>query len=219
MSKSKKSSAHKKPQKKQPQKKNKTRTGLLIALAVALVLLIILIVLVSGQYTRGRSGIHHVEIDIEGYGTIKLELDGNTAPITVGHFLELAESGFYEGVSFHRIINGFMMQGGDPDGDGLGTSQETIVGEFAVNGIPNDIDHVRGVISMARAYDPNSATSQFFIVHQDSPHLNGKYAAFGHVTEGIEIVDQICENTPVLDRNGTVAPENRPIISEVRVID
>ena len=112
-----------------------------------------------------------------------------------------------------------MIQGGDPNGDGTGGSSRTIKGEFSSNGVDNSIDHVRGVISMARSSLPNSASSQFFIVQQDSPHLNGEYAAFGHVTSGMEIVDEICENVQVEDANGTVLPENQPVITSIKVVD
>lgn len=165
------------------------------------------------------SGLHHVTIEIEGYGTIALELDADTAPISVTNFVNLAKEGFYDGLTFHRIISGFMIQGGDPLGNGTGGSDKTIKGEFSDNGVENDISHVRGVISMARSNDPDSASSQFFIVHQDSTFLDQQYAAFGHVTEGMEIVDQICENTPVQDGNGTVRAEDQPVITSVTVID
>lgn len=164
-------------------------------------------------------GIHHVDIEIADYGTIKLELDGDTAPITVENFLTLAKDGFYDGLTFHRIMDGFMMQGGDPQGDGYGGSENTIKGEFSENGVDNDISHVRGVISMARSDDPNSASSQFFIVHQDSTFLDGKYAAFGHVTEGIEVVDAICTSAQPIDGNGTILPEQQPVITSVTVVD
>ena len=165
------------------------------------------------------SGLHHVEIEVADYGTISLELDADTAPITVTNFINLASEGFYDGLTFHRIIEGFMIQGGDPLGNGTGGSDATIKGEFSSNGIKNDISHVRGVISMARSMAPDSASSQFFIVHQDSDFLDGEYAAFGHVTEGIEVVDQICEDTPVQDDNGTVAADDQPTITAIRVID
>lgn len=165
------------------------------------------------------SGLHHVEIEIADYGTISLELDADTAPISVTNFVNLAKDGFYDGLTFHRIISGFMIQGGDPLGNGTGGSDETIKGEFSNNGVENDISHVRGVISMARSMDPDSASSQFFIVHEDSTFLDGDYAAFGHVTEGIEVVDQICKDTPVQDDNGTVAAADQPTITSIKVID
>lgn len=173
------------------------------------------------QPSRASEGIgmHHAEIDVQNYGTIALELDGDTAPITVQNFMDLANSGFYNGLTFHRIMDGFMIQGGDPDGNGNGGSGTTIYGEFTNNGHENHISHVRGVISMARANDYNSASSQFFIVQTDSLFLDDNYAAFGYVTSGIEIVDQICIDTPVQDNNGTTLPADQPIITEVRIID
>ncbi len=165
------------------------------------------------------SGQHHVVITVQDYGDIAVELDADTAPITVTNFINLAEEGFYDGLTFHRIIDGFMIQGGDPNGNGTGGSSQTIQGEFSDNGIENNIAHDRGVISMARSSDYNSASSQFFIVQQDSPHLDGQYAAFGHVTSGMEIVDQICENTPVQDANGTVESDAQPVIQSITVID
>lgn len=165
------------------------------------------------------TGLHHVEIEVENYGTMTLELDADVAPITVTNFVNLANEGFYDGLTFHRIIAGFMIQGGDPLGNGTGGSDQEIKGEFASNGVENPISHERGVISMARAKAPDSASSQFFICHQDSDFLDGNYAAFGYVTEGIEIVDKICEDTPVIDNNGTVEPENQPVINTIKVID
>ena len=169
--------------------------------------------------TSGSAGKHHVEIEVQDYGTIAVELDGDAAPITVDNFLKLAKEGFYDGLTFHRIIDGFMIQGGDPRGDGTGGSDETVVGEFTENGVENPISHVRGTVSMARSSDKNSASSQFFIVQTDSTYLDGQYAAFGHVTDGMDIVDAICKNTRTTDRNGTVAPENQPVITAVRVLD
>ncbi len=170
----------------------------------------------DSPYLKGK---HHVEIEIADYGTVALELDADTAPISVTNFIELAKAGFYDGLTFHRIIEGFMIQGGDPEGTGFGGAENPIKGEFEANGVKNDISHKRGVISMARSKDYNSASSQFFIVHQDSEYLDGSYAAFGHVTSGMEGVDAIAENTPVLDKNGTVAPKNQPVMTAVRVID
>ena len=166
-----------------------------------------------------KYGTHHAVITVESYGEIKVELDGDTAPITVKNFVELAKSGFYDGLTFHRIISGFMIQGGDPEGNGTGGSGTTIKGEFSANGVENNISHKRGVISMARATPYDSASSQFFIMHKDGAHLDGQYAAFGHVTEGMEVVDKIAENTPVTDNNGTVLRENQPIIKSVVITD
>ncbi len=165
------------------------------------------------------SGKHHAQIVIKNYGTISLELDADMAPITVENFANLVNDGFYDGLTFHRIISGFMIQGGDPEGNGLGGSNKEIKGEFSANGVKNTISHTRGVISMARAQSYNSASSQFFIMHEDAPYLDGSYAAFGHVTEGIEIVDKICEDTKVEDSNGTVLKENQPVIEKIIMID
>ena len=130
-------------------------------------------------------------INVRNIGTIKVELDREHAPITVDNFVKLAKEGFYNGLIFHRVIKGFMIQGGCPEGTGMGGPGYSIKGEFKANGVDNPIKHERGVISMARAMNPNSAGSQFFIMHQAAPHLDGQYAAFGHTIEGIEVVDKI----------------------------
>ena len=164
-------------------------------------------------------GIHHAEIEIADYGTIRLELDGDTAPLTVQNFMDLANAGFYDGLTFHRIMDGFMIQGGDPNGDGTGGSEKNITGEFAMNGIENNISHVKGVISMARAMDPDSGSSQFFITVADADFLDGQYAAFGHVTEGQDVADKIAADAKPLDDNGTIAKEEQPVITTIRIID
>lgn len=146
-----------------------------------------------------------IVIEMNNGKVIKLELDETAAPKTVANFNKLVSEGFYDGLSFHRIIPGFMIQGGDPVGNGTGGSKENIVGEFASNGVKNPIKHTRGVISMARAMDPNSASSQFFIMHADAPHLDGNYAAFGHVVEGLDVVDEIA-NTPTDFRDKPKTP-------------
>ena len=161
------------------------------------------------------TGLHHVEMEIVDYGVISLELDADSAPITVTNFMNLAKEGFYDGLTFHRIINGFMMQGGASSEKKV----KTIKGEFKENGVSNPLEHVRGVISMARNGYYDGASSQFFIVQRDSHHLDGLYAAFGHVTDGMDIVDQICANVQVEDDNGTVLLENQPVIKTIRVID
>ncbi len=132
-----------------------------------------------------------VVIEMENGDVIRIELYPQTAPITVANFTKLVKEGFYDGLIFHRVIPGFMIQGGDPTGTGMGGSKENIKGEFAANGVNNPLKHTRGVISMARAMNPDSASSQFFIMHRDAPHLDGSYAAFGKVVEGIEAVDRI----------------------------
>ena len=173
----------------------------------------------SGENNMYSTGKHHAEIVVKNYGTIALELDADVAPITVENFANLVNEGFYNGLTFHRIISGFMIQGGDPLGNGTGGSSKTIKGEFASNGVKNSISHVRGTISMARSSMPNSASSQFFIVHKDSTFLDGQYAAFGTVTSGIDVVDKICADTVVEDDNGTVAKNNQPVIEKITMID
>lgn len=172
----------------------------------------------SNKEKEYLSGKHIVEIDVEDYGKITVELDADIAPITVTNFIDLVNDKFYDGITFHRIIEGFMIQGGDPTGTGYSGSSQKIKGEFKANGVENTISHVRGVISMARSDDYNSASSQFFIVHEDSTYLDGNYAGFGKVIEGMEVVDEIAENTKVEDSNGTVLKENQPVISSIRVI-
>ena len=159
-----------------------------------------------------------VEIKIKDYGTIQLELEPNIAPITVENFMKLVNDDFYNGLTFHRIIKDFMIQGGDPLGNGTGGSDEEIKGEFESNGIKNDISHKRGVISMARSQFPDSASSQFFICHQDSQFLDGNYAAFGHVTSGIDVVDKICDTVEPIDSNGTVPKADQPVIEYIKEI-
>lgn len=170
----------------------------------------------NNMYSTGK---HHAKIVVKNYGTIALELDADVAPITVENFANLVNEGFYNGLTFHRIMSGFMIQGGDPLGNGTGGSSKTIKGEFASNGVKNSISHVRGTISMARSSMPNSASSQFFIVHEDSTFLDGQYAAFGTVTSGMEVVDKICAETAVEDDNGTVAKNNQPVIEKITMID
>lgn len=159
-----------------------------------------------------------VQITVKEYGTIEVALDEEAAPLTVENFLKLTEEGFYDGLTFHRIIDGFMIQGGDPKGNGTGGSDETIKGEFSENGVENPLSHTRGAISMARSQDYDSASSQFFIVQEDSTYLDGQYAAFGYVTEGMDVVDKICEDVSVEDLNGTVLPENQPVIESIKVV-
>lgn len=155
------------------------------------------------------------KIEVKDYGTITVKLDGKTAPITVQNFVDLAKSGFYDGLTFHRIIEGFMIQGGDPNGNGTGGSDKTIKGEFKENGVKNNIKHKRGVISMARSSDYDSASSQFFIMQEDNESLDGQYAAFGHVTKGMKVVDKICEDADPMDDNGTIAESKQPVIKKI----
>lgn len=164
-----------------------------------------------------ESPTHYADITIQDYGTITVALDGNTAPETVANFVSLAESGFYDSLTFHRIMDGFMMQGGDPNGDGTGGSDTTITGEFSDNGIDNPLSNTRGAIAMARSSDYDSASSQFFIVHEDSTFLDGQYAVFGYVTSGMDIVDAICVSAEPTDDNGTIPSDQQPVITSVTI--
>ena len=170
-----------------------------------------------------KYGIHHAVIKFKDLGEVELELDGDTAPITVKNFVDLANEGFYDGLTIHRNVPGFVIQGGDPDGNGTGGSEKPIKGEFKANGIENNISHKRGVISMARlSNDMDSATSQFFIVLDDAAisSLDNLYAGFGKVTKGMEIIDKIAAETPVEDSfSGSVAKENQPVIESIKIID
>ena len=157
-----------------------------------------------------------IEITMENGGVIELELSPEKAPITVKNFEKLVSEGFYDGLTFHRIISGFMIQGGDPQGTGMGGSDENIKGEFRMNGVDNDISHKRGVISMARAMDPDSASSQFFICHADSEFLDGQYAAFGYMTSGFDVLDELAK-THVIDSNGTVPRMAQPKIKTIKI--
>ncbi len=162
----------------------------------------------------------NVEMKIRTYGTIKLELDAKSAPQTVENFVGLVRSHFYNNLSFHRIIPGFMIQGGDPTGTGMGGSSIHIHGEFKDNGFDNYLKHTRGAISMARlAGDYDSASSQFFIVHQDSPFLDGQYAVFGYVTEGIEVIDKIVAAAKPLDDDGAIDAAEQPVILSIDVVE
>ncbi|MDO5811945.1 MAG: peptidylprolyl isomerase [Bacillota bacterium] len=166
--------------------------------------------------TKTLKGNYQVEIKVKDYGTIYAEIDADTAPITVTNFVNLCKKHFYDGLTFHRIIKDFMIQGGDPNGDGTGGSDETIKGEFSDNGVENPLKHTRGALSMARSQDNDSASSQFFIVQKTSSYLDGQYAVFGYVYEGMDIVDKICDDVQVEDNNGTVAKENQPVIESIR---
>ena len=157
-----------------------------------------------------------VTIEMENGGVMTLELYEDKAPVTTENFIKLAKEGFYDGLIFHRVIKGFMIQGGDPTGTGMGGPGYQIKGEFASNGVKNDLRHTRGVISMARSMMPDSAGSQFFIMHKDAPHLDGQYAAFGKITEGMEIIDKICESVPESD---CIPADQQPVIETIKVID
>lgn len=196
----------------------------IISIIVLLLLILGLNILVNKKNIEKEnkdllSGTHYVEMIVKDYGRIALELDADTAPITVTNFISLINDKFYDGLTFHRIIDGFMVQGGDPEGTGYGGSSKTIKGEFSLNGVENNISHVRGVISMARSGNSyNSASSQFFIVHEDSTSLDGQYAAFGRVIEGMEVVDKLSKVKVEEDTDGMVLKENQPVIESIRVI-
>lgn len=179
--------------------------GVVTVFAVALVLIL------NGSKT------YYADIVIEDYGTITVELNSEAAPITCENFISLAESGFYDGLTFHRIMEGFMMQGGDPEGNGSGGSDKDIKGEFSANGWDNPLSHTRGTISMARSDKYDSASSQFFIVHENSTFLDGKYAAFGIVTEGMDVVDAVCNAANPTDDNGTIKAEDQPVITSITI--
>lgn len=178
--------------------------------------------LMSGMIMTAGCGeekqpVTYADIEIQDYGTITVALDSAAAPETVANFVKLAEEGFYDGLTFHRIMSGFMMQGGDPNGNGTGGSEETIKGEFSANGHENNLTHRRGAISMARSQEYDSASSQFFICHKDSKFLDGQYAAFGYVTKGIEVVDAVCEAAEPTDNNGSIAADAQPVITSVTI--
>ena len=172
----------------------------------------------DGCYDISRDKLTYVQIRVKDYGTITAALDETVAPVSVRNFVSLAKEGFYDGLTFHRIIEGFMIQGGDPNGNGTGGSSETIQGEFSGNGVENPITHVRGAVSMARSQDPDSASSQFFIVQADSRYLDGQYAGFGYVTDGMDVVDRICSDAKPTDGNGSIAKEAQPVIESIKVI-
>ena len=179
-------------------------------------LMILSLLLITGCGKKYKE--YNIEINVKDYGVIKATLYEETAPITVQNFVYLVEKGFYDGLTFHRIMDGFMIQGGDPEGNGSGGSSVKIKGEFSANGVKNNLSHTRGVISMARGKNMNSASSQFFIVQTDSTFLDGKYAAFGKVTEGMGIVDKICKDAKPTDDNGTIPKEEQPIIESIKII-
>lgn len=185
-----------------------------------ILILIVVIVLIIGLLWPGNKTKQiKVEMNITDYGKIVLELYRDNAPITVDNFVKLVNEKFYNGLTFHRIINNFMVQGGDPLKNGTGGSKNTIKGEFSSNGVNNKISHKRGVISMARSQDMNSASSQFFIMHKDNTSLDGNYAAFGKVISGIEVVDKIEETLSSLgDENGLIPVDKQPVIEYIKVI-
>jgi len=203
-------------------KKKENRIILITVSSIAAVALIaVILVVLFAPKTQElpntvRLNVSYTSNDgVQHTGDIILELDPTNAPITVANFVKLAEGGFYNGLTFHRIIEGFMMQGGAPASEA--DAADTIVGEFTANGYDNQLKHTRGVISMARTQVYNSASSQFFIVHEDSSHLDGQYAAFGKVIEGIEVVDAVCESAKPTDSNGSIAKADQPVINTITI--
>lgn len=226
------------------QKKEKRTSIILLSILIAVIALVLVLIFVlvvphddGNKDTENKSDVsaaasviedldisknYTAEIKIKDYGKITVALDASAAPITVKNFVKLATSGFYDGLTFHRIMEGFMMQGGDPLGDGTGGSSETIKGEFAENGYNNPISHKRGTISMARnSMSMDSASSQFFIVQTDdyTASLDGKYASFGNVTDGMDVVDKVCEKAKPIDDNGTIEKSKQPVIESIRIIE
>lgn len=176
----------------------------------------------TGKQTASIPGGKQYEatIKMKGYDEpIVFVMDEGIAPETVDNFVSLAQSGFYDNLTLHRIIEGFMIQGGDPRGNGTGGSSHSIEGEFASNGFDNSLKHLRGTVSMARSSDPNSASSQFFIVQEDSSSLDGEYAAFGTVTSGMDVVDQIAASAKPTDNNGTIEKDQQPVIESITVTE
>ncbi len=210
-------------------KDQKKKIILAVVAGVVVIGLIVVVAVLLGNSGSGSSSddsvsqvenvSYYADIEIQDYGTITVALDAEAAPETVENFVNLAESGFYDGLTFHRIIDGFMMQGGDPEGDGTGGSDTTITGEFSDNGFENNLSHTRGAISMARSQDYDSASSQFFIVHEDSTYLDGQYACFGYVTEGMDIVDAICSGDYDADSNGVLPADRQPVITSITIRD
>ncbi len=224
--------------KKKKQDRNKKTPVLLFAIAGAACLIGVIAIIVSavhdnaqakssGTSSKGEGNAvlaasaedisisHYADISVKDYGVITVALDESAAPVTVENFVSLANDGFYDGLTFHRIIDGFMIQGGDPNGDGTGGAEKEIFGEFSDNGFENNLSHTRGAISMARSQNPDSASSQFFIVQSDSTFLDGQYAAFGYVTEGIEVVDKISSDAEPTDNNGTIKKDQQPVIESI----
>ena len=189
----------------------------LLAGILAMVMLFALPMTAGAEEGAGEHPV--IVLRVAEYGDIYAELYPEYAPVTVENFLKLVDSGFYNGLTFHRIIKGFMAQGGCPKGNGTGGSGTEIKGEFSANGVENPLAHERGVLSMARSSNPDSASSQFFIMHADAQHLDGNYAAFGRVLSGMGVVDALCANAHVVDNNGTVPAEDQPVITEAARAD
>ena len=193
-------------------KKKNRRTGVIAAAAV-----LVLAAILLPKLLKKAPAPCFADIGIEGLGTVTFRLETEKAPVTCENFISLAEKGFYDGLTFHRIIEGFMMQGGDPEGNGTGGSGRNIKGEFSANGVDTGLKHTRGAVSMARSNAYDSASSQFFIVQEDSDFLDGQYAVFGYVTEGMDIVDKVCTEAKPTDNNGSIRPAEQPVMTSVKI--
>lgn len=209
-------------QKRAEKEKKQKQKFLIIVLSLALALVAVLGFVIGREAYRKANWdkpTHYAYLELENFGTVKLELYGNSAPITVKNFIRLAKDGFYDGLSFHRIMPGGMMQGGDPEGTGRGGSGKEIKGEFSANGVENKLKHTRGAISMARSeLSMDSASSQFFIVQQDYPSWDGEYACFGYVVEGMDVVDAaVAAAEPDPQNNYLVSQQTRPIIKTITI--
>ena len=197
-------------------KNNKVSTKGIIGICIAAVVVIAVVAGICLSLAK-EPKTYLAKIEIQDYGTVTVQLDAKAAPVTVENFVKLAGEGFYDGLTFHRIIEGFMMQGGDPNGNGTGGSGKNIKGEFSANGVNNTLSHTRGAVSMARSQKYDSASSQFFIVQQDSTYLDGQYAVFGYVTDGMDIVDKICTEAEPVDNNGTIPADAQPVITRITI--
>lgn len=205
-------------------KKKMTIMASIIGVVAVLIIAIVCIVTPSDNDYKDKqetslnmNSTYYADIDIKDYGLITIKLDQHNAPVTVENFIELANKDFYDGLTFHRIIEGFMMQGGDPNGDSTGDSGKDIIGEFKLNGYDNQLSHVRGTVSMARGEDYDSGSCQFFIVHEDSTSLDKQYAAFGSVISGMDVVDKVCEDAEPIDGNGLIAKDEQPVITSITI--
>lgn len=204
----------------QNENSRKKKLSVIIAIAIALCLLIVGTgVVCAFKYSDkfNPEGVYRAKIVVEDYGSIIIEMDAKNAPITVENFFNLVKSNFYDGLTFHRISPNFLIHGGSPDGTNWGASANNIYGEFSENGFENGLSHTRGVVSMARSEHYDSGSCQFFILKSDLTEIDGKFAAFGRVVKGMEVVDKMCEDANPIDSNGTISPQNQPVIKKITI--